>query len=107
MWKWIFDAHRLLGVTVEIVDDQLVSLTKTAVRLDVESGESASVVPQALAQSVTSATPVVASAAGVRVSSTPIMAGAAAAGAVLMSATPTDRLGERELARAGSLLASA
>jgi hypothetical protein len=107
MWKWIFDAHRLLGVTVEIVDDQLASLTKTAVRPDTDAGDSLSAVPQAIAQSLTSATSLVTTAAGVRVSSTPIMAGAAAAGAVLMSAIPTDRLGERELARAGSLLASA
>ena len=27
MWKWLFDAHRLLGVSVEVVDDQLNVLT--------------------------------------------------------------------------------
>ncbi|HEY2908560.1 MAG TPA: hypothetical protein VGJ29_21825 [Vicinamibacterales bacterium] len=111
MWKWILDAHRLLGVSVEIIDDQLAPLTSTAAARPVLRGEielaPTDSVPRAIVQSLERATPVVADAAGVRISSTPIMAGTAAAGAVLVSAAASDRLGERELARAGSLLASA
>lgn len=105
MWRWIFDAHRLLGVAVEIIDDQLASLSpgKPALRFEGD----ASAMPAILAQSLATATPSITSAAGVRLSCTPIMSGTAAAGAVLLTAPGDERLGDRELARTGSLLANA
>jgi len=111
MWKWMLDAHRLLGASVEVVDDQLAPLTSTAGARPVWRSEielaPTDAVRRAIVQSLESATPVAAECAGVLISATPIMAGAAAAGAVLVSAASSERLGERELARAGSLLARA
>jgi GGDEF domain-containing protein len=105
MWKWILDAHRLLGVSVEIVDDQLISLSagKPAARSESEADSTPSVVAQALA----TATPSMSNASGIRVSCTPIMSGTAAAGVVVITAPAGERLGDRELARTGALLANA
>jgi GGDEF domain-containing protein len=109
MWKWIFDAHRLLGVTVEIFDDQLIALVPvSAAKPARPDGEPpADCMPRAIAQSLTTASPLMATCTGVRLSSTPIMSGAAAAGAVVISASPSERIGDRELTRTGLLLASA
>jgi len=105
MWKWILDAHRLLGVSVEIVDDQLISLSagKPAARSESEADSTPSVVAQALA----TAAPSMSNASGIRVSCTPIMSGTAAAGVVVITAPTGERLGDRELARTGALLANA
>ncbi len=110
MWKWIFDAHRLLGLTVEVVDDRLSALTpssagKPLARPDTEP-DGRDPVPQAIAQSLATAMPVLADAAERRVSATPIMAGAGAVGAIVLSAR-SGRFEEKELTRAGSLLANA
>src|SRR5205823_14282260 len=61
---------------------------------------------QGIAHSLTSAAPTLID-DGPRVSCTPIVIGGAVAGAVLVGADDSQRLGDRELARAGSLIANA
>ena len=109
MLKWLFDAHRLLGVTVEVVDDRLTVLTMPA---SASSGlrhapePLASAIQQAVTQSLTTATPTTMTSGGRRVSCTPIVIAGTVAGAVLVDADEA-RVGDRELARAGSLLTHA
>jgi hypothetical protein len=109
MWKWLFDAHRLLGVTVEIIDDRLTLLTPpgTASRMRNDAEPlMAEAIEEAVAESLTTATPAVLTSGGCRVSCTPIVIGGSVAGAVLVGVEER-RLGDQELARASLLLANA
>lgn len=108
MWKWLFDAHRLLGVSVEIIDDRLTLLTAPGSRvLPPGAGQAATVaMERAVTESLMTATPMIMTSTGRRLACTPIVIKGAVAGAVLVGAEE-ERLGDRELARAGSLLANA
>jgi hypothetical protein len=107
MWKWLFDAHRLLGVTVEVVDDHLnvlsVPVSGGLVGRDPDPTEGS--LQDAVAESLTTATPTTTTTGGYQISCTPIVVGGAVGGAVLAGAE-TLRLGDRDLARAGLLLAN-
>jgi hypothetical protein len=107
MWKWLFDAHRLLGVTVEVVDEQLnvLSLTVGGGLLGRDPDPTGGALQDAVGESVATATPTTTTTGGYQVSCTPIVVGGAVGGAVLIGAEPL-RLGDRDLARAGLLLAN-
>src|SRR6185436_10569713 len=107
MWKWLFDAHRLLGVTVEVVDDHLnvLSLPVGGGLVGREPDPTDGALQDAVAESLTTATPTTTTTGGYQISCTPIVVGGAVGGAVLAGAE-TLRLGDRDLARAGLLLAN-
>lgn len=111
MWKWLFDAHHLLGAAVEVIDPQFGLLTSppsVISGLRQESGRPTDESLQpAIVQSLTSATPSMTTSGGLRVSCTPIVAAGSVEGAVLVVADVNQSLGSRELARAGALLANA
>lgn len=107
MWKWLFDAHRLLGVTVEVVDDRLNVLSQPigGGLLGRDPDPTDGALQDAIAESLTTATPTTTTSGGYQISCTPIVVGGAVGGAVLAGAQ-TLRLGDRDLARAGLLLAN-
>jgi hypothetical protein len=107
MWKWLFDAHRLLGVTVEVVDEQLnvLSLTVGGGLVGRDPDPTGGALQDAVAESVTTATPTMTTTGAYQISCTPIVVGGAVGGALLVGAE-TLRLGDRDLARAGLLLAN-
>jgi hypothetical protein len=110
MWKWLFDAHRLLGVTIDVVDDHLTVLTvpvsaSSVLRRDAEPSTVAAM-EQAVTQSMATAMAAIVTSGGRRFSCSPIVIAGTVAGAVLVGAEER-RLGDQELARAGALLASA
>jgi hypothetical protein len=107
MWKWLFDAHRQLGVTVEIVDDRLrvLSIPSPGGLLGRDSDPTDSSLQDAVGESMTTATPMTMASGGYQVSCTPIVVGGAVGGAVVVGAEAL-RLGDRDLARAGLLLAN-
>jgi hypothetical protein len=107
MWKWLFDAHRLLGVTVEVVDEQLnvLSMTVGGGILGRDPDPTGGALQDAVGESVATATPTTTTTGGYQVSCTPIVVGGAVGGALLIGAE-TLRLGDRDLARAGLLLAN-
>ena len=107
MWKWLFDAHRLLGVTVEVVDDRLnvLSIPVGGGLLGRDPDPTDGALQDAVAESLTTATPTTTTSGGYQVSCTPIVVGGGVGGAVLVSAEAL-RLGDRDLARAGLLLAN-
>src|SRR5262245_22389233 len=107
MCKWLFDAHRLLGVTVEVVDDRMdvlsVSVGGGLVGRDPDPTDGS--LQDAIAESLTTGTPTTTTTRGYQVSCTPIVVGGAVGGAVLVGAE-TLRLDDRDLARAELLLAN-
>jgi hypothetical protein len=107
MWKWLFDAHRLLGVSVEVVDDHLnlLSLPVGGGLVGRDPDPTDGALQDAVAESLTTATPTTTTTGGYQVSCTPIVVGGAVGGAVLIGAE-TLRLSDRDLARAGLLLAN-
>jgi len=107
MWKWLFDAHRLLGVTVEVVDERLnvLSLTVSGGLLGRDPDPTGGALQDAVAESVATATPTTTTTGGYQVSCTPIVVGGVVGGALLVGAE-TLRLADRDLARAGLLLAN-
>ena len=107
MWKWLFDAHRLLGVTVEVVDDRLnvLSLPVGGGLLGRDPDPTDGSLQDAVAEALTTATPTTTTTGTYQVSCTPIVVGGAVGGAVLAGAE-TARLSDRDLARAGLLLAN-
>jgi len=107
MWKWLFDAHRLLGVTVEVVDDRLnvLSLPVGGGLVGREPDPTDGSLQDAVVESLTTATPTTTTTGGYQISCTPIVVAGAVGGAVLAGAE-TARLGDRDLARAGLLLAN-
>jgi hypothetical protein len=110
MWKWLFDAHRLLGVTVEVLDEQFdVLLPSRDGRMLRERFEQsrAETVAQIFAATVTRETPSVAAAGNVRLACAPIVGGGALAGAVLVGTDEGARVGDADLLRLAALLADA
>ena len=107
MWKWLFDAHRLLGVTVEVVDDRLnvLSIPASGGLLGRDPDPTDGSLQDAVAESMATATPMTTMSGGYQVSCTPIVVGGSVGGAVLVGAE-TLRLCDRDLARAGLLLAN-
>ena len=110
MWKWLFDAHRLFGVSVDVLDDRLTVLTvpvsrQSVLRRDAEPSTVAAM-EDAVTDCIATAIAAVIAVGDRRFACNPIVVGGSAAGAVLVGAEET-RLGDQELARAGSLLASA
>jgi hypothetical protein len=107
MWKWLFDAHRLLGVTVEVVDDRLnvLSIPTSGGLLGRDPDPTEGALQDAVAESMATATPITMTGGGYQVSCTPIVVGGSVGGAVLVGAEAL-RLGDRDLARACLLLAS-
>jgi len=107
MWKWLFDAHRLLGVTVEVVDEQLnvLSLAVGGGLLGRDPDPTGGALQDAVSESVATATPTTTTTGGYQVSCTPIVVSGAVGGALLVGAEIL-RLGNRDLARAGLLLAN-
>jgi hypothetical protein len=110
MWKWLFDAHRLLGVTIDVIDDRLTVLTapvsaSSVLRRDAEPSTIAAM-EEAVTRSMTTSTATIVTSGDRRFSCSPIVIGGTVAGAVLVGAEE-ERLGDQELSRAGSLLASA
>jgi hypothetical protein len=109
MWRWLFDAHRLLGVAVEVLDEEFAVLVPSrdgrVVRERFEASRSEPIQPL-LAASLTRDGAFVASAGGVRLACAPIVCAGALAGAMLVG-TEERSLEETDLARLASLLADA
>src|SRR4051794_4327465 len=110
MWKWLFDAHRLLGVAVDVIDERLSVLTvpvsaNSVLRRDAEPS-TIEAMEEAVTESMTAAAPAIVTIGDRRFSCSPIVVGGTVAGAVLVGAGE-ERLIDQDLARAGSLLASA
>jgi hypothetical protein len=110
MWKWLFDAHRLLGVAVEVLDDEFAVLAPSregrALRERFEAGRSESI-QFLLAASMTRDAPFVTTSGDVRLACVPIVGAGVLAGAVLVATDESSRLEERDVARLGTLLADA
>ena len=75
MWKWLFDAHRLLGVTVEVVDDRLnvLSLPVGGGLVGREPDPTDGSLQDAVVESLTTATPTTTTTSGYQISCTPIV----------------------------------
>jgi hypothetical protein len=110
MWKWLFDAHRILGVTVEVLDDEFGVLAASregrALRERFEAARSQPL-QAVLAGSVTGDSPFVTTAGDVRLACAPIIGAGALAGAVLLSTDEQPQLADADVARLGALLADA
>jgi hypothetical protein len=110
MWKWLLDAHRLLGLTVEVLDDQFTVVTPSKdgriLRERYEAARSASLA-DILAASMTTDAPFVSIAGGVHLACVPIVGAGALAGAVLVATDDHVRFEDRDIARLGVLLAEA
>jgi hypothetical protein len=110
MWKWLFDAHRLLGVAVDVLDDQFDILVPSRdgrrLREIVEERRGENLM-RVFASSVTSDTPTVVATTDVRLACAPIVSAGALAGAVIVGAEERTRFGEADLLRLGWLLADA
>jgi len=110
MWKWLFDAHRVLGVTIEVLDDHFDVLLPSREgrllreRFEQTRGER---LDRLLSMSVNHETPSVVAAADVRLACTPIVGAGSLAGAVLVATDESARLADTDLVRLGSLLADA
>jgi len=110
MWKWLFDAHRLLGVSIEILDDGfgvLVASREGRVlreRFEHERGQPLQAVLRA---SATGDAPFMIAGSGVRLACAPIIGADVLAGAVLVSTDEPVRLSDGDVARVGALLANA
>jgi hypothetical protein len=105
MWRWLFEAYRLLGIHLEIIDDngQLVTPPSSA-SAELRNAVIAHRNVEAFLTHETRASIVL---AGMSVSSTPIVSERAVAGAVLIAVGVSDALDETHLARVGSALAKA
>jgi hypothetical protein len=110
MWKWLFDAHRLVGVAVEVLDDEFALLAPSrdgrALRERFEASRSESI-QFLLAASMTRDAPFVTTSGDVRLACVPIVGAGVLAGAVLVATDVSSRLEERDVARLGTLLADA
>jgi hypothetical protein len=110
MWKWLFDAHRVVGVAVEVLDDEFMMLASSrdgrALRERFEASRSESI-QFLLAASMTRDAPFVTTSGDVRLACVPIVGAGVLAGAVLVATDESSRLEERDLARLGTLLADA
>jgi hypothetical protein len=110
MWKWLFDAHRLVGVAVEVLDDDFAVLAPSRegrlLRERFEASRSESI-QFMLAASMTRDAPFVTTAGDVRLACVPIVGAGVVAGAVLVATDVSSRLEERDVVRLGTLLAEA
>ena len=105
MWRWLFDAYRLLGIHLEIIDDSGHIVTPpSSASAELRNAVSAHRNVEAFLTHETRASMVL---AGMSVSSTPIVSERAVAGAVLIAVRVSDGLEETDLARVGSALAKA
>lgn len=110
MWRWVFDAHRLLGVTAEVLDEEFGVLVPSrsgrALRERFEANRLESV-QQLLAASLSRDGAFVAAAGDVRLACAPITCGGALVGAMLVGTEERSQLDEGDLGRLASLLADA
>ena len=110
MWRWLFDAYRLLGVAAEALDEEFAVLVPSrdgrVLRERFEASRAEPIQPL-LAASLTRDGAFVATAGGVRLACVPIMCGGALAGAMLVCTEERSQLDEGDLARLASLLADA
>jgi hypothetical protein len=105
MWRWLFDAYRLLGIHLEIIDDHGHIITpSSSASAELRNAVTASRNVEAFLTHETRATMAL---AGLNVSSTPIVADRAVAGAVLLAVKGNDAFEESHLARVGGALAKA
>ena len=105
MWRWLFDAYRLLGIHLEIIDDSGHIVTPpSSASAELRNAVTAHRNVEAFLTHETRASMVL---AGMSVSSTPIVSERAVAGAVLIAVRVSDGLEETHLARVGSALAKA
>jgi len=100
MWRWLFDAYRLLGIHLEIIDEQGTLITPaSSASAELRNAVTASRNVEAFLTHETRASIVLAS---MSVSSTPIVADRAVAGAVLLAVKGSDAFEESHLARVGA-----
>ena len=105
MWRWLFDAYRLLGIHLEIIDDHGHIVTPpSSASAELRNAVTAQRNVEAFLTHETRGSMVL---AGMSVSSTPIVSERAVAGAVLIAVRASDALEESHLARVGSALAKA
>ena len=105
MWRWLFDAYRLLGIHLEIIDDHGHIITPaSSASAELRNAVTASGNVEALLTRETRGAMVL---AGMSVSSTPIVAERAVPGAVLLAVKGNDAFEESHLARVGAALAKA
>jgi hypothetical protein len=110
MWKWLFDAHRVLGVTVEVLDDRFdVLVTSREGRLLRERVEQArrDRLDDLFAAAVARDAPSVVTGADVRLACAPIVGAGALAGAVVVGTDESTRVADADILRLASLLAEA
>jgi len=105
MWRWLFDAYRLLGIHLEIIDEHGHIITPaSSASAELRNAVTASRNVEAFLTHDTRPSTAV---AGMSVSSTPIVADRAVAGAVLLAVKGSDVFEESQLARVGTALAKA
>ena len=105
MWRWLFDAYRILGIHLEVIDDSGHIVTPpSSASAELRNAVTAHRNVEAFLTHETRSSMVL---AGMSVSSTPIVSERAVAGAVLIAARVSDGPHETHLARVGSALAKA
>ena len=105
MWRWLFDAYRLLGIHLEIIDEHGHIITpSSSASAELRNAVTASRNVEAYLTHETCASMVL---AGMSVSSTHILAERAVAGAVLLAVKGNNAFEESHLARVGAALAKA
>jgi hypothetical protein len=107
MWKWLFDAHRLLGITVEVLDDQFALLAASREgRLVRDRFTRAHVDPlRLLAEAGTLEAPLVVGEGAIRIACAPIVGAGVFAGAVLVNTDEDAPLSDGEMIQLAALLA--
>ena len=106
MWKWFFDAHSLLGVSVEVLDDQFeVIVASREGRLLRDRFARGQADPlRLLAESAARDEPTVVADAGVRFAGAPIVGAGVFAGAVVVGAEEHAGIGDADLVRLAALI---
>ncbi|MCU1385653.1 MAG: hypothetical protein JWL71_4350 [Acidobacteria bacterium] len=104
MWRWLFEAYRLLGIHVEIVDQQVDLVTPSSSAS--AALRSAVAANRGDAQFLTREGPV-AALRGMRGSCTPIVVDRTVVGAVLVAADESSAVEDPQLARVGAALTKA
>src|SRR5689334_2197942 len=107
MWKWFFDAHRLLGVSVEVVDDEfeVMVASREGRLLRDRFGRGETDPLRLLAESAAREDPTVVAESGVRFACAPIVGAGVFAGAVVVGAEEHARIGDADLIRLAALIA--
>jgi hypothetical protein len=105
MWRWLFDAYRLLRIHLEIIDHHGHIITpSSSASAELRNAVTATRNVEPFLTHETRASMVL---AGMNVSSTPIVADRAVVGAVLLAVNGSDAFDESHLARVGTALAKA